>query len=110
MSAGLAPGASRSPTSGSPRPSAAAVSRALARDLRFEDERRNEWLRAQLAGCETTARRLAGEPIAWADEVERCYGVRPEPVPEERFVQAHERLGAALPGDGHLAARYEDWV
>ena len=54
----------------------AAEAEALACDLRFDDERRNEWLRAQLAGCETTARRLAGEPIAWADEVERCYGAR----------------------------------
>ena len=40
------------------------------------------WLDAQLLGLETVARRLAGEEIAFADEVERCYGIRPERVPE----------------------------
>lgn len=55
-------------------------------------------------------RRLAGEPITWAEEVERCYGVRPDPVPEEHFAAAHERVEAALPGDGTLAARYQAWV
>jgi len=88
----------------------AAEAAELAGEQRFADEHRDEWLRAQLAGCETTSRRLAGEPIAWADEVERCYGVWPQPVPEERLVQAQERLDAALPGDGDLAARYRSWV
>ena len=83
---------------------------ALAGDLRLDDERRARWLRAQLAGCETTARRLAGEQIGWAEEVERCYGVRPSPVPEERFAAAHERLDAALPGDGELGTRYRSWI
>jgi hypothetical protein len=83
---------------------------ALARELQFEDEHRNTWLREQLAGCETTARRLAGEPIGWADEIERCYGVRPERVPEDRFVEAHAQLDAVLPGTGELADRYRAWV
>ena len=68
------------------------------------------FLRAQLTGCETTARRLAGEPIGWAEEVERCYGVRPEPTPEERFAHAHEELDAALPGEGDLGGRYRAWL
>jgi hypothetical protein len=42
--------------------------------------------------------------------VERCYGVRPDPVPEEQFAAAHERVAAALPGDGTLAQRYQAWV
>jgi hypothetical protein len=87
----------------------AAEAAALAAELPF-DERRNEWLRAQLAGCETTARRLAGEPVGWAEEVERCFGVRPEPVPEERLREAHEQLDAAMPGDGDLGDRYRRWV
>lgn len=66
-------------------------------------------MRAQLLGCETTARRLAGEPIGWEEEVERCYGVRPYPVPEERFAVARERVDAALPGSGSLVERYRDW-
>ena len=68
------------------------------------------WLRAQIRGCETTARRLAGEEIGWADEVEGCYGVTPTPTPEERFAEAHERVAAALPGDGPPAERYQGWL
>ena len=68
------------------------------------------WLRAQLLGCETTARRLDGESIAWSDEVERCYGVRPERTDESRFTAAHEQLDAALPGDGELGERYRAWT
>jgi hypothetical protein len=68
------------------------------------------WLRAQLLGCETTARRLDGEPIAWSDEVERCYGVRPERTDEASFASAHEQLDAALPGDGDLGERYRSWI
>lgn len=68
------------------------------------------WLRAQLVGCETTARRLDGEPIGWSDEVERCYGVRPEQTDESRFAAAHEQLDRALPGDGDLGERYRAWI
>jgi len=68
------------------------------------------WLRAQLLGCETTARRLDGEPIAWSDEVERCYGMRPEHTDEARFEAAHEQLDAVLPGDGDLGERYRAWT
>jgi hypothetical protein len=68
------------------------------------------WLRAQLVGCETTALRLAGEPIGWTEEVERCYGVPPVRTPESRFEAAHARLAGALPGNGDLAERYQRWA
>lgn len=68
-----------------------------------------DWLRAQLLGCETTARRLAGEEIGWAEEVERCYGLAPRRTDESVFEAAHERLDAVLPGDGDLAGRYRRW-
>lgn len=68
------------------------------------------WLRAQLVGCETTARRLAGEEIGWIDEVERCYGVPPQRTDEAVFEAAHERLASVLPGDGDLGERYRDWT
>jgi hypothetical protein len=68
-----------------------------------------DWLRAQLLGCETTARRLAGEEIGWSDEVERCYGVRPAHTDESVFEAAHERLATVLPGDGDLVDRYRAW-
>jgi hypothetical protein len=70
---------------------------------------RRDWLRAQLVGLETVARKLAGEDIAYADEVERCYGIRPEHVPEEAFEEAHRALDEALPGDGSLAERFQEW-
>jgi hypothetical protein len=74
----------------------------------LEGTRRN-WLRAQLVGLETVARRLAGGAIPFAEEVERCYGVRPERVPEERFEAAHQALDEALPGSGPVAQRYQGW-
>jgi hypothetical protein len=67
------------------------------------------WLRHQVVGLETVARKLAGEEIPYADEVERCYGVRPRRVAEEVFEAAHRRLDELLPGDGSLAARYQAW-
>ena len=70
---------------------------------------RRRWLRAQTVGLWTTARRLAGEPIGYAEEVESCYGVRPHPVPDEEFAEAHRRLEEALPGSGPLAERLIAW-
>ena len=67
------------------------------------------WLGAQLVGLETVARKLAGEEISFEDEVERCYGVRPEWTPEESFETAHRELDELLPGNGPLAERYQAW-
>jgi hypothetical protein len=72
-------------------------------------EQRTRALRGQLVALETVARRLAGEEMGYADEVERCYGVRPAWTPEAVFEAAHDALDDALPGDGPLAARYERW-
>jgi hypothetical protein len=69
----------------------------------------HSWLEAQLVGLETVARRLAGEEIAYEDEVERCYGMRPAWVPEDSFEAAHRELDEALPGNGSLAERYQAW-
>ncbi len=74
-----------------------------------ENDTRRRWLAAQVTGLATTARRLAGEPVAYADEVEACYGVRPEPVPEDAFADAHRRLDEVLPGSGALADRLVSW-
>jgi hypothetical protein len=67
------------------------------------------WLGAQLVGLETVARKLAGDEVPYEDEVERCYGVRPEWVPEESFEASHRDLDDALPGNGSLAERYQAW-
>jgi hypothetical protein len=73
------------------------------------DDQRTRWLRAQLVGLETVARKLAGEEFPFADEVERCYGVRPRRTPEAEIDAAHSGLDAALPGAGSLAERYQRW-
>lgn len=71
--------------------------------------RRRRWLRAQVVGVRTTARLLSGERIDYADEVELCYGVRPQRVPEEDIAAAHRDLDAVVPGDGPLAERLIAW-
>jgi hypothetical protein len=73
------------------------------------DAVRRRWLRAQAAGLHTAARKLAGEDVAFLDEVESCYGVRPEWVDHEVYAEAHQRLDAVLPGSGALAERYDAW-
>jgi hypothetical protein len=70
---------------------------------------RRRWLRAQVVGLLTTARRLAGEPVGYVEEVESCYGVRPTPVPDEEIAAAHRRLAEALPGTGPIADRLIAW-
>jgi hypothetical protein len=55
------------------------------------------------------AMRLAGAELSYADEVERCYGVRPQWTPEEAFAEAHRALDEALPGSGSVAERYTAW-
>lgn len=70
---------------------------------------RRRWLRAQVVGLRTSALKLAGEPIRYADEVESCYGVRPQHVDEDTFAAAHAALDEVLPGSGPLHDRYVDW-
>jgi hypothetical protein len=60
-------------------------------------------------GLRTTAERLAGVPIAFVDEIERSYGVRPEKVDEDVFEAAHRSLDEVLPGSGPLRERYIGW-
>jgi hypothetical protein len=67
------------------------------------------WLRDQVLGLQTYAMALAGAPVAYADEVEGCYGIRPIHTDEAAFTAAHERLDELLPGTGSLAERHERW-
>lgn len=73
------------------------------------DARRRAWLRAQTAGLHTVGRKLGGEDIGYADEVEACYGVRPHAVAEDELAAAHRRLDDVLPGSGPLAERLIAW-
>jgi hypothetical protein len=85
--------------------------RRLLADLEHSDlePARRRWIAAQVRGLLTTARRLAGEAIGYADEVEASYGVRPTWQDEEVFAAAHRRLDAVLPGDGPLGERLIAW-
>ncbi|HET7137236.1 MAG TPA: hypothetical protein VFI04_02685 [Gaiellaceae bacterium] len=67
------------------------------------------WLRDQVVGCWTYARVLAGEQLSYSDEVEGCYGVRPERTPEAVYEQAHAELDELLPGEGSLLERKLAW-
>ncbi|GAB3433022.1 hypothetical protein [Flindersiella endophytica] len=67
------------------------------------------WLRDQVAALRVFAGGLAGEQRSYTDEVEGCYGVRPEHTDELVFAQAHQRLDDLLPGNGSLAERFERW-
>jgi hypothetical protein len=73
------------------------------------ESNRRHWLRAQLRGLLTTARKLSGEQISYADEVEACYGVRPQRVDESVLESAHRRLDEVLPGSGPLSERLVAW-
>lgn len=73
------------------------------------DPARRRWIEAQVRGLHTTARKLAAEPIAYLDEVEACYGVRPALVSEDELAAAQRRLDDALPGSGPIADRYIAW-
>ncbi|HEV3479830.1 MAG TPA: hypothetical protein VG144_10330 [Gaiellaceae bacterium] len=77
--------------------------------LELADEANSAYLRAQLRGLETVARKLAGEEIPYAEEVERCYGIPLRRVPEEKFDAAHRALDEALPPGGSLAERNQRW-
>jgi hypothetical protein len=67
------------------------------------------WLADQVKGCATYAHVLAGDEISYADEVEGCYGVRPERTGEDVYRGVHEELDALLPGDGSLFERRQAW-
>jgi hypothetical protein len=67
------------------------------------------WLRDQVAGLRTFAGVLAGETLAYADEVAGCYGVRATHTDEAVFAAAHERLADLLPGADPPAERYRRW-
>ncbi len=90
----------------------AEAARRLLADLETGDDPepgRRRWLGAQVRGLHTTAARLAGSMVGYADEVEACYGVRPTLAPEDAMAEAHQRLDAVLPGDGDLRTRYSTW-
>jgi hypothetical protein len=66
----------------------------------------DSWLRDQVVGLRTVAGRLAGEQIAYPDEVQACYGVRPARTDRAALDAAYDDLEVLLPGPGSLWERY----
>ncbi len=90
---------------GDPVPPAELVAEGYALLAELEDG----WLRDLAQGLATYARVVAGEAISYSDEVEACYGVRPERSDTRDYEAVHERLEELLPGEGTLTERREDW-
>jgi hypothetical protein len=67
------------------------------------------WLYDQVKGCATYAHVLAGDDISYVDEVEGCYGVRPELVDTSVYEEVHAKLDELLPGHGSLFERRQGW-
>ena len=93
------PELARRAAEGAPRSPAALAdeARALLADLEADrelDGARRHWIAAQVRGLRTTARKLAGEPVGYA---------------EDELAEAHRRIDAVLPGGGPLAERYSAW-
>jgi hypothetical protein len=94
-----------------PRPlpvALAAQARALLAELPSSGlaEDRVALLRSQLTALECNARRLAGEPVGFVDEVKAYFGVDIALGDESDYAAAHEELAELLPGPGSLADRY----
>lgn len=70
---------------------------------------RRDVLDVQLRGMATTARKLAGEPIAYRDEVRACFDIEPRFTPEAVFEAANAELHELFPGAGSLEERSNAW-
>jgi hypothetical protein len=73
------------------------------------ESQRERWLRGQLRALECTLARMTGEEVAWANEVERCIGVRPSRTDIGVFEETHRRLDAVIAGSGTLRERHIQW-
>ena len=105
------PAALRAQVESGPVPTAASLA-ARARDLLRElpsaglSAERTAFLEGQLTGLLTSARVMAGEPVAYLDQVQAYFQVRPALGPVEAYEAAHRSLDELLPGDGPLRERY----
>ena len=89
-----------------PREPAALAEEADALLAELDDD---PWLAAQVRSLGTSARKLAGERLAYAEEVELVYGIEPRWHDEQSFADAAAILDEALPGADDLRARYARW-
>jgi len=73
------------------------------------DAQRRDFLSKQVTAMDMVLRRLAGEDVPYAQEVQACFDIAPARVPESQFDQALRELDALLPGKGDLPARQLAW-
>ncbi|UYP19932.1 DUF885 domain-containing protein [Rhodococcus sp. Z13] len=71
-------------------------------------EERARFVDVHLRALECSARKFAGDDIAFVDEVEAYFDVRIAPGNEDDYRDAHRRLDALLPGSGSLTERMQD--
>jgi hypothetical protein len=69
---------------------------------------RERFLAGQLRAVEWRARRLAGQHVPFAVEVDACLDVTAVPGEPDAYRAAHRELAALLPGNGPLRARLDD--
>ncbi len=82
--------------------------RSLADDrLEAMERRRRDFLLAQLHAASIRLRMMQGEKLAFADEAEGLFGVRPELKPLAAYDPVLARIERLVPGKGPLADRVE---
>jgi hypothetical protein len=67
------------------------------------------YLEKQVGALETVCRKLNGETFSLEEEMQRCFDIHPERIPESQFEQGLALLDEALPGDGSLPDRLQGW-
>ena len=81
------------------------LERSPTRGLDADEAQRRAWLIAHVRAAETRLRMIAGEELAFADEAEGLFGVRPETPPLSTYDETLARIGALIPGAGPLHDR-----
>lgn len=75
------------------------------RGLDEDEVQRRAYLLAHVRAAAARLRMIAGEEMAFADEAEALFGVRPETPPLSSYDDALARIDALIPGDGPLHER-----
>jgi hypothetical protein len=73
------------------------------------DAQRRDFLTKQVTAMGMVLRRLTGEDVPYAEEVQACFDITPARIPETELDDALRELDALLPGTGDLAARQLAW-
>lgn len=70
-----------------------------------DEARRLGYLKAHVSAAQARLRMLGGEKLAFADEAEALFGVRPELKPLSAYDPVLARIDALVPGEGALLDR-----